>query len=47
MISATEARANVVYHETEVYNNVFTIANELLDAMSKSIEFHSQNPIRK
>ena len=43
MIKASEARANVINHETELYNNVKTIADEILDAMSKSIEFHSQN----
>jgi len=43
MISATEARANVIFHEHEIFNNVAIIADELLDTMSNSIEFHSQN----
>ena len=43
MISANEARANVAAHEQAIFNNVAIIADELLDTMSNSIEFHSQN----
>ena len=43
MISANEARANVAAHEQAILNNVAIIADELLDTMSNSIEFHSQN----
>ena len=43
MISANEARANVAAHEQAILNNVAIIADELLDTMSNSIQFHSQN----
>ena len=45
MITATEARNNVINHELEEYNRVANKIPELLNAMSKSIEFHSQNGI--
>ena len=43
MIKATEARTNVINHEVEKYNQIKKIVDELLEAMSKSIEFHSKN----
>lgn len=43
MISAAEARANVNSHEQEIFNTVAIVADELLDTMSNSIEFHSKN----
>lgn len=45
MINASEARANVTRHETELYNNIKAIVDEILETMSRSIEFHSQNGI--
>lgn len=43
MINASEARANVAAYEQAIFNNVAIIADELLDTMSNTIEFHSQN----
>lgn len=43
MINATEARTNVINFEMEQYNNAKAIADEILDTMSQSIEFHSKN----
>ena len=45
MISAEQARANVINHEIHIYRETEEKVNELIDAMSKSIEFHSENGI--
>ena len=43
MIKASEAKANVINYEIALYNKVKVITDELLETMSKSIEFHSKN----
>ena len=43
MITANEARQNVIRHEVEEYQKVAEKVTEIIDTMSKSIEFHSKN----
>lgn len=45
MITANEARNNVIRHEMEEYQSVAAKITELIDTMSKSIEFHSKSGI--
>ena len=43
MIKATEAQANVLNYEFAIRVEVRDKVNELINVMSKSIEFHSKN----
>ena len=43
MIKATEAQANVLNYELAIRVEVRDKVNELINVMSKSIEFHSKN----
>ena len=43
MIKASEAKANVINYELSQYNKVKVTADGILEAMSKSIEFHSKH----
>lgn len=43
MITANEARANVMQYNLTVYEQVKIVADELLETMSKSIAFHSKS----
>ena len=43
MIKATEAQANVINYEAAIRTDILTKVNELIDVMSRSIEFHSKN----
>lgn len=43
MVTASEARLNVTNFEKDQYNKVMKLAEETLEAMSKSIELHSKN----
>lgn len=43
MISAETARHNVNQYEIEIYQQTETKVLELIDTMSKSIEYHSRN----
>ena len=45
MITANEARNNVTRYEIEEYQKVAAKVTELIDTMSKSIEFHSKSGI--
>lgn len=45
MITANEARNNVTRLEIKEYQKVAAKVTELIDTMSKSIEFHSKNGI--
>ena len=45
MITANEARNNIIRHEMEEYQSVAAKVTELIDTMSKSIEFHSKSGI--
>lgn len=45
MITASEARNNVIQHEVEEYKKVGDKVMELIETMSKSIEFHSKSGI--
>ena len=43
MINATEARTNVINYEAAILAELDATIAELVDMMSKSIEFHSKN----
>ena len=43
MITAREAKINVINHESVLYNKYRSVAEELLEEMNISIEFHSKN----
>lgn len=43
MITAKEAKMNVINYEITLYDKIKIIVDDTLKAMSKSIEFHSQN----
>lgn len=43
MITASKARTNVTKYEQAEYIRISTKLSEVIDVMSKSIEFHSQN----
>lgn len=43
MITASEAKANKINFEIEQYNKIKMIADEILETIGKSIEFHSKN----
>ena len=43
MIKASEAQANVINYKVMQYNKVKEVADEILETMSKSIEYHSRN----
>lgn len=45
MIKASEARINVINYENALYRQVAIKVNEVLETVSRSIEFHSQNGI--
>ena len=45
MITAREARNNVINHEAKVYQAVAQKTKELIEIMGKSIEIHSENGI--
>jgi len=45
MITASEARNNVTRYEEEEYQKVAAKVPELINAMSKSIEFHSKSGV--
>lgn len=45
MISAQEARQNLINYEANIYTKVENQVKELLDTISKSIAYHSQNGI--
>ena len=45
MITASEARGNVTEYEQAEYIRISTKLSEVIDTMSKSIEFHSKNGI--
>lgn len=47
MIRASEAKANVTAYESHRFHAVEMKVNELLETMSKSIEYHSKNGITK
>lgn len=43
MITAIEARINVTNYETIILANVEKTVSEIIDIISRSIEFHSKN----
>jgi hypothetical protein len=43
MIKASEARTNTNNFEIEQYNKIKQVADEVLETIGKSIEFHSKN----
>ncbi len=43
MISAETARQNINKYETAIYQQTETKALEIIETMSKSIEYHSRN----
>lgn len=43
MIKATEAQANVINYEASINEEIKKKVDELVEIMSKSIEYHSKN----
>ena len=43
MITAQQAKANAINYEVNVYRDTEAKVDELLETMSKSIEFHSKS----